>query len=175
MSNKPFPQHPGVKQEDNLAPTLFVCVIQAVLDSLNTFWSIPTVTFKWHPPTRNNTQRGHLTTANSKNKGSPFTINKILYADNLATIFLLDSEITDGSKMLITHFTNFGLTAHIGKIDTYGKKGKSKSIAMFIPVTNNNPPSGPDRDAILLQNNKFIPYADTFLLSRLHNIIGPKR
>jgi hypothetical protein len=75
-------------------------------------------------PTHNNTQRGHLTTVNFRNKGSPFTINTILYANNLAAIFLLESDTTDGSKMLTTHFANFGVTAHVNKIDTYRKKGK---------------------------------------------------
>jgi hypothetical protein len=155
----------GVKQGDNLAPVLFIYVMQAVLNSLDESWSIPSPTFKWMPPTKKNVDRGHLTSSNSRNRGSPFSIKNVLYADDAAAIFLSETDLQDACETIFAHFQKFGLTAHVGTVSPDGTRSSSKTVAMHFPGSgkSSTPPRSNNDDKIVQLNDcKYVPYVQQF-------------
>ena len=68
----------GVKQGDNLAPLLFILVIQAVSDNIQSNWTFEIPQFKWHPFPKRKTSsiRGRLTNSSIRSLGKPFQYNQ---------------------------------------------------------------------------------------------------
>jgi hypothetical protein len=104
----------GVKQGDNLAPVLFICVIHAVSNSLDKKWEFTTPDFRWFPNTQGGKPRGQLRGTNHNNKGTMFSFFKSYYVDDTAFILLSRGEVIAASKLIVSHFRRFGLTIHTG-------------------------------------------------------------
>ena len=123
----------GVKQGDNLAPVLFLYVVQAVIDTWEQRWDEGNLPLRWLPPTNTGKDRGQLTSINWRNSGETFDINETLYADDAAFCFTSKEKLTKGTKLLQEIFDEFGLTIHIGTGFGTPEKEDSKTVAMFIP------------------------------------------
>ena len=126
----------GVKQGDNLAPVLFLYMVQAVIDtweSQRAAHNLQDLPLRWMKPTIAGTDRGQLVSAAWKNKGSSFNISETLYADDAAFCFGTKEELCEGAKLLRKIFSDFGLNIHIGTgLDSPHVK-QSKTVAMFFP------------------------------------------
>lgn len=135
-----FPSTSGVKQGDNLAPVLFLFAIQAALDSMSACWPFRQPEFEWCPKVAedsNDTPDGTLTTRiTAKKRLESFLLNKALFADDAAFIFLSREDLIAGTKHITEHFALFGLTVHLGTRSANGKEEKSKTEAMHFPIHN---------------------------------------
>jgi hypothetical protein len=81
----------GVKQGDNLAPVLFLFIVQATIETMHANWStmnIATPALKYFPSEDN----GCLSIPFNK-KSSQFHHNVTLYADDSTFIFLSKSDL----------------------------------------------------------------------------------
>jgi hypothetical protein len=154
----------GVKQGENLAPVLFIYVMQAILNSLDKSWSIPSPTFKWMPhPEKRGPRPSHL--IELKKRGSSFSIKNLLYANNAAALFLSESDLQDAGETIFAHFQKFGLTAHVGTVSPDGTRSSSKTVAMHFPGSgkSSTPPRSNNDDKIVQLNDcKYVPYLQQF-------------
>ena len=127
----------GVKQGDNLAPVLFLFVMQAAMETLHSVWrdhNISTPSFTWQPEDDTGTDNSTLTSQHPNRPGTPFDFWRSLYADDGAFIYASRDEMIRGTSLLHTHFKRFGMLMHTGTIETATCKGsKSKTEAMYFP------------------------------------------
>jgi hypothetical protein len=126
----------GVKQGDNLAPVLFLFAIQAALESMAQEWPAELPKLEWCPElNKNGAPRGSLTKrCVAKTHLRPLEFNRSLFADDAAFIFTSRLCMILGTTHITKHFKKFGLEVHLGKKDEDGKKIKSKTEFMHIPV-----------------------------------------
>jgi hypothetical protein len=110
-----FSSTSGVKQGDVLAPTLFLYVMQAVLDSLDRKWMMDMPKLRWQPPTLANKFRGKLVGNNWKNKGEIVSIKDVLHADGAAIVLSSRQDLIDATTLIVEHFKLFGLQVHVGE------------------------------------------------------------
>ena len=136
-----FDSTSGVKQGDNLAPILFLFVIQAALDTMNRDWPVerpdmawcPSV---WDPGNQRVVHKGNLTQRSTKaSEQAPMDHNSSLYADDAGFVFLSYEDIIEGTKFIKDCFALFGLEVHLGTrgAGPDGKDVKSKTEAMYFP------------------------------------------
>ena len=127
----------GVKQGDNLAPVLFLFVMQAAMETLDNVWrehNITTPSFSWQPEVEDEPNVGTLTGQNPKRTGSLFDFWRSLYADDGAFIYASREDMIQGTSLLHAHFKRFGMLMHTGTRATATRNGsKSKTEAMFFP------------------------------------------
>ena len=127
----------GVKQGDNLAPVLFLFVMQAAMETLQPIWqehNISTPSFEWRPEDDIATNNNTLTAQNPNRAGATFDFWRSLYADDGAFIYASRDEMVRGTSLLHMHFKRFGMLMHTGTRDTATRKGsKSKTEAMYFP------------------------------------------
>ena len=127
----------GVKQGDNLAPVLFLFVMQAAMETLDNVWrehNITTPSFSWQPEVEDEPNAGTLTGQNPKRTGSLFDFWRSLYADDGAFIYASREDMIQGTSLLHAHFKRFGMLMHTGTRATATRNGsKSKTEAMFFP------------------------------------------
>jgi hypothetical protein len=120
----------GVQQGDNMAPVLFVFLMQAFAETLEkkwkTEWNIKVPEYKFFKTT--NTERGRLLSQNCKAKGTAFDLFYLLYVDDGAFLFESKEDMARGANEIYDHFERFGLKMHVGR---NGKK--SKTEAMYFP------------------------------------------
>ena len=119
----------GVKQGGNLAPVLFLFVVQAAIEIMHKKWSanqIQTPDLKYFPCESD----GFLNKRSSK-KGTPLHHNAALYADDSAFIFLSKANLIAGTILVQQTFAQFGLEVHLGCTNT--PKSTSKNEAMYFP------------------------------------------
>ncbi len=120
------PNNGGVKQGENLAPKLFLVLIQACMETL------PPGTSKCC--FRTNTRRdggaaGHTSGNNWHNVGEfSFLFSNIFYADDAASADATRTLMIDTANSFYSHLKVWGLEAHVGD----GKKD-SKTVAMAFP------------------------------------------
>ena len=127
----------GVKQGDNLAPVLFLFVMQAALESLERVWAehiIILPSFNWLPNNEDGTSNGTLTGQRANQPGVSFEFFRSLYADDGAFMFTSREDMINGTSLLHTHLQRFGMLMHVGSRATETSEGsKSKTEAVFFP------------------------------------------
>jgi hypothetical protein len=123
-----IPQTSGVRQGDNFSPVVFLFLMSAVAESLDSEWQsngIEKVECKQVEIEELN--KGVLTgqPANRLKTGTTFNILEILYIDDGAFIFnsRLDLEIC--LNVIRKQFAKFGLEVHVG---TNEKESKTKCV-----------------------------------------------
>jgi exonuclease III len=126
----------GVKQGDNMAPILFLYVIQAMSETLAPILEknnvLPIDLLHYPLARKDKTQRGMLAGQKSGPRATQETLNiiAILFADDGAFLFSSRLDMVIGANLLFKHLKRFGLQMHIG---TDGKP--SKTEAMFFPAS----------------------------------------
>ena len=132
-----IPYSVGVKQGDAMAPVLFIVLMQAMAETLKSEWEEADIQakelrhFKDTP-----THRGRMHGQDWKAKGTPFTIDHILYVDDGVFIFDSKNDMEKGARILKTHMARFGLIMHIGRD---GKKSKTEAVYFPPPGVETTP------------------------------------
>ena len=124
-----IPYSVGVKQGDNMAPVLFLFLMQALSETLEKEWKKNNITipeFKHFPKSG----KGRLLGQDWKAKGKTFELFYLLYVDDGAFNFTDQNDMIKASKIIRDTMKRFGLIMHIG-VDG----GKSKTEAMYYPPT----------------------------------------
>lgn len=154
-----FPSTSGVKQGDNLAPILFLFIIQAVSENLDKQWG------SIARPELSEVRNGVMNRReNRKGQLSKFYYNKSFYADDGAFIFLTRKDVEAGSKLVAREFARLGMEVHLGIRGTNGSKDvKSKTEALFVPSRSNKNPDDPLATAdIEVSDGRYISFCDVF-------------
>ena len=119
----------GVKQGDNLAPILFLVVMQAALETLEPIWLVEKLQFKTK-------EKGCCHGQRWQTKGRPFNFWASLYADDTGIIFRSREELEICTPVLDPHLKRFGMLMHVQSKEERkkGPEGKpSKTECMFFP------------------------------------------
>ena len=129
----------GVKQGDNLAPILFTMFTNCVAESLDDLWDFeqPNLHSACVPDDKEGRARGQLTKMPVKTKeGERFSFFKSCYVDDAAFILLNREDAIRATKLIVSHFKRFGLTAQTGS-RSLGQG--SKTEALYIPPPRKEP------------------------------------
>jgi len=121
----------GMQQGDNMTPILFLCIMQAAIESLHTKLTCNKLEFCYAPNRKSSTcQYGRLALQPKPKttKGDAFQIDDLLYVDDGTFLFLILTEMKKATQTIHDHFSKFGLQMHIGSTSA-----KSKTEAMFFP------------------------------------------
>jgi exonuclease III len=127
--NRTIPYSVGVKQGDNMAPVLFLFLMQALSETLEREWkenNIAIPEFKHFPKSG----KGRLLGQDWRAKGMTFQMYYLLYVDDGAFNFENKEDMIKASKLIRDTMKRFGLIMHIGE-----NGGKSKTEAMYYPPT----------------------------------------
>ena len=127
-----IPQTSGVRQGDNLSPVLFLLIMSAVSESLNSEWAENGINkVECRRIDMNNLEKGSLTghSRHTLHKGIIFQLIEILYIDDGAFIFRSRADLARGLALIRTAFENFGLEMHIGRGET-----DSKTECVYFPT-----------------------------------------
>ena len=115
-----------------MAPILFLYIMQAAIETLQSRLTCNKLNFKYFPIQKNNSkvQYGHLSLQPKPKttKGNPFQVDNHLYIDDGAFLFKILEELTTASQTIYDHCMKFWLQMHVGT-----KKQMSKTEAMFFP------------------------------------------
>lgn len=161
----------GVKQGDNMAPVLFLFLMQAMAEALAKAWqekeiAIPTY---YHYPVAEDGERQYGMLAGQKpdTKESELALQLfyILYVDDGAFAFENRTDATKGAAILYKHLARFGLIMHIGR---QGKQ--SKTEAMYFPSKIDGYTLAAETEQIVVEDG-YITYCDKF--KYLGSIIEP--
>eukprot|EP00978_Attheya_sp_CCMP212_P012017 scaffold29800_cov23-Attheya_sp.AAC.1 len=126
----------GVKQGDNMAPVIFIYLMNAFAETLCKKWNFVEMEYKWFPQSKNGNKRGRLTSQSPKSKGSEIDLFYFLYVDDGAMLFDTREDLAEGTQLLFIHFARFGLKMHIGVGDK-----KSKTECVHFPAANQQQPA----------------------------------
>jgi hypothetical protein len=128
----------AVTQGDNIAPALFLFLMQGMTECLETKHmrdaKKPPYTFK-HPRSTTNGKikcQPNLTGT----KGKEFSFTHTLFVDDTAIVANTCDKLVERGEELYHHFKRFGLLTHVGERDKKGNWKPSKSEAMFFPRKN---------------------------------------
>jgi hypothetical protein len=120
----------GVQQGDNMAPVLFVFLMQAFAETLEKKWKgewgINSLQYRYLKQV--NAIRGRLRAQSTTTAGTVFELIYLLYVDDGVFMFETEQEMVKGADLIAEHFKVFGLKMHYGK-----DGGKSKTEAMYFP------------------------------------------
>ena len=97
----------SIKQGKNLAPALFLFVMQAAMETLDTVGhehSIAIPSFSWQQEDENDPDNGTLAIQNPNRPGTQFNIWCSIYVDDGAFIFASWDEMIRGTSLLHVHF-----------------------------------------------------------------------
>jgi hypothetical protein len=153
----------GVKQGDNIAPSLFLFLMQGMAEYLENKHKIegtsPSFTFR-RPRTKNN-GRMRCQSNPTKTKGIEFTLSHTLFVDDTAIVADSCKELVKKGEEIYHLFRKFGLLMHVGKFDIENNAWKSsKSEAMYFPKKN-VPYSKPEPQVFEDRKHR-IEYTDEF-------------
>jgi hypothetical protein len=119
----------GVQQGDNMAPVLFLFIMQAFAETLEKNlekWGLRPPEYKYM--NRGNKSQGRLFNQQSKTNGTAFHLFYLLFVDDGAFLFDSPDQLKKGASILYDHFRKFGLKMHIGRDNE-----KSKTEIMYFP------------------------------------------
>jgi hypothetical protein len=159
----------GVRQGDNMAPVLFLFLMQAMAESYDkkriaTGRTDPE--FRTHKATAKCYGRLKYQPAPTRTKGYKFNFGKSMFVDDTAYIAGSREELLETAGELLPHFRRFGLLMHVGNLNPDGThKTDSKTEALFIPARRMSPDAYEEatKDLIFGDNNEFyVPFTDTF-------------
>eukprot|EP00978_Attheya_sp_CCMP212_P037002 scaffold171651_cov63-Attheya_sp.AAC.2 len=120
----------GVKQGDNMAPVLFIYLMNAFAETLSEKWMFKKLEYKWFPTSKNGNKRGRITGQSPKAIGTKFDLFYFLYVDNDVMLFNNREDLVAGTTtLLFPHFVRFSLDMHIG----HNAKA-SKTEYMYFPA-----------------------------------------
>ena len=152
-------QEVGVRQGDNMAPVLFLFLMNAFAESLETIWEskgLERVTVVRASDEDFENGIGSIRRHTKKQYQSPklekLTVFQCLYVDDGAFPFISRDQLALGCEVIYDHFARFGLEMHIGRT-VNGKTTDSKTECVFfprpsflkekeLPVLSNEPSSG---------------------------------
>ena len=138
----------GVRQGDYMAPVLFIFMVMAFAETLETEWikaDLKMINLRQHTHSPRNVGKLTVHKKNNLEQGTPLALFCVIYVDDGAFTFEYRDQLTRGLNLIYQHFTKFGLEMHIGR----GKKA-SKTECVFFP-----PPGFLRRKCNLLtKNNK---------------------
>ena len=126
----------GVQQGDNMAPVLFLYVMQAAIETLRTKLTCNKPSLSYFPTQPNAAKQifGRLNLQpkpnTTKKNQSSFQIDNLLYIDDGAFLFESLDDLKSATQTIHDHFSKFGLQMHSGT-----KNQKSKTEAMYIPAS----------------------------------------
>jgi hypothetical protein len=123
------PYRIGVKQGDNMAPVLFIYLMNAVAETLSNKWDFNKLEYNWFPESANGNKRGKLTGQSPKAMGSKFDLFYFLYVDDGAMLFENREDLKKGTNLIMSHFARFGLEMHIGR-----NEKQSKTECVYFPA-----------------------------------------
>ena len=122
-----MPNTAGVKQGDNMAPLLFIFVMQACLETLGDTWPVG------KPEFRTNTRTtgvcgGKVSGTDWTNKGEfSFEIWCSLYADDAGVMCSSRADLVAGAEAIDAHLKLFGLLVHVGRAGENAPRPKQSS------------------------------------------------
>jgi hypothetical protein len=133
----------GVRQGDNMAPVLFLFIMQAMMETMVDGWknnNRPLAKFQHHRTTRSGRAKGRLTTqpAPNKTKGQSFYLPGLLFVDDGAFVFETHEDTQKGAEFIRNHMARFGLLMHVGTKNDDGSLNASKTEAMYFPASPGN-------------------------------------
>jgi exonuclease III len=122
-----IPYSVGVKQGDNMAPVLFLFLMQAMAEALEKEWAENDIDV---PQFRHfaNRQGGRLLGQGWRAKGKLLELYYLLYVDDGAFLFTNRKDTITASRLIHRTMARFGLIMHIGR-----DGNKSKTEAMYHP------------------------------------------
>jgi hypothetical protein len=130
-----LPQTVGVRQGNNMAPVLFLFLMAAFAEILETEWKnvgIGVCTVRLVDGQKlasgEGKLRGHLPKEYLSRGLTAVKILQCLYVDDGAFIFASRPDMIRGLTLVHHHFSHFGLKMHIGRGDT-----PSKTECVFFP------------------------------------------
>jgi hypothetical protein len=175
-----FKSTSGVKQGDNLAPILFLFVIQAAVETMEKNWPVDTPDLEWSPdefiPGINSNDgqqgrvhhKGSLTHRSLKSKEKvKLKHSRSFYADDGAFFFLSYEDLVTGTKFVYEQFQRFGLEMHLGKRATEpgGQDENSKTEAMYFPPSDqrkNKAPAKMDTYDVGTDGQRYVNFCSSF-------------
>ena len=133
----------GVKQGDNLAPCLFLFMMQAVTSTIKEEWESAGLCVK-------TVSKDDGMVSGSRKKGDCDRLYKhprpqdnagtimrrimgFLYADDTGLLFESRDKLRQGASIIAAHFKKFGMKMHVGTRVDDQSISKSKSVAVFFP------------------------------------------
>jgi len=131
----------GVKQGDNMAPILFLFVIQAAMETLQPLYAQHGIHALRYHTLRDGVTCGRPVDA----EGEAFDFWVSLYADDAGMVFESREHMQLGARLLKGHLARFALEMHCGLADADGQvKVKSKTEAVYFPPHPSCSPSDDD-------------------------------
>ena len=106
--SRDIPYENCIQQGDNMAPILFLFVMQAVMEMLEQTLITTKPEYCYFP---NN--KGFLTRQRTASNRTPFQLNNLTFVDDGAFIFQNRSGIKTGAQTIYSHFECFSLQIHI--------------------------------------------------------------
>ena len=130
----------GVRQGDNMAPVLFLFLMQAFAESTRKAWQTNRAIPHAHSPEPEETLiRGQLVNTPTANSGRVVELPFTLFVDDTAFIFDSREEMATHLPFLHKQFGRFGLLMHVGTVDPAASDPAkqlipSKTECMFFPA-----------------------------------------
>jgi hypothetical protein len=120
-----IPYSIGVQQGNNMAPVLFLFVMQAFTDMIEKNWSqlnLKPLQFNFFSQIK-----GRLLAQPTRSRGDLLDLIHLLYVDDGRFLFETRDVLEKGSQLIYNTFNMLGLSMHVGS-----NNEKSKSEAMHI-------------------------------------------
>ena len=139
-------QSVGVQQGDNMAPVLFLFLMSAAAETLESAWrqagnEVFTVAHTPDDELDTGCVRGHTPCMNNSRKLTAYKIYQLLYVDDGAFPFPTRDALIKGLNLVHSHLAHFGLEVHIGRD---GIPSKTECVVFPPPqFFDDIPPSNP--------------------------------